>query len=206
MLSITATPALWCVKHRGRIIALVTGDSREAAGQNVAPLLGDHDPDDLRIAEVGIAKPGAAAVVMDLRSPQSQHPPDRTPESKAAEMATRERNKAAKDAPLIEAAAAAWRAACVAVDCAKLRNGAVTFPATDRSPLASAVRLGFWKASRHHGVPDTVAAKATGSSPNAVAQRMRDGLSFGTRTTTATATAMQAAAKVFAARLPRQRA
>jgi len=202
MLTSTA-PALWCVKHRGRIVALVTGGSREAAGENAAPLIGAHDPDDLRISEVGIAKPGAPVVVMDLRAVKPQPTPKRTAEDRAAMLAERRANKEAKDAPFIDASASAWSAACTAVGCAKHR-GARTFLSTDRSPLAAAARHGFWRAAHTHGVPATASAKATGSNPSAVCQRLRDGLSWQQGGPDSTAAVAEAAAsKVFAALLPR---
>lgn len=200
------TPALWCVKHRGRIVALVTGGSREAAGENAAPLLGAHNPDDLRIAEVGIAKPGAPVVVMDLRAVKPQPTPKRTAEDQAAMLAERKATKEAKDAPFIHAAEEAWRSACDAVECGKHRKRR-TFTSDDRSPLAAAARHGFWRAAHTHGVPATASAKATGSSPSAVCQRLRDGLAWqvtrqhGALSTTSVAEA--AASKVFAALLPR---
>ena len=202
MLTSTA-PALWCVKHRGRIVALVTGWSRDEAWENAAPLLGGHDPDDLRIAAVGIARPNAPAVVMDLRAVKPQPAPKRTVEDRVAMLAERRATKAAKDTPFIEAAEEAWRAACVAVECVKHR-GADTFPSTDRSQLAAAARHGFWRAAHHHGVPATASAKATGSSPSAVCQRLRDGLGWQQGAAASTTSVAEAAAsKVFAALLPR---
>jgi len=174
MLTSTAS-ALWCVKHRGRIVALVTGGSREAAGENAAPLLGAYDPDDLRIAEVGIARPNAPAVVMDLRAVKPQPAPKRTVEDRVAMLAERRATKAAKDAPFIKAAEEAWRAACKAVGCAKSGG---TFPSSDRHALAAACRHGFWRAAHHHGVPATASAKVTGCCASAVCQRLRDGLGW----------------------------
>lgn len=202
MLTSTA-PALWCVKHRGRIVALVTGGSREQASENAAPLLGAHDPDDLRIAEVGIARPNAPAVVMDLRAVKPQPAPKRTAEDRAAMLAERRATKAAKDEPFIHAAEAAWRAACDAVECVKHR-GAHTFDPTDRSQPAAAARHGFWRAAHAHGVPATASAKVTGSNPSAVCQRLRDGLGWQQGPASSTTSIAEAAAsKVFAARLSR---
>lgn len=198
----SAANALWCIKYRGRVVALVTGGSRAAAGENAAPLLGNHDPDDLRIAEVGIAKPGAPVVVMDLRATPSQRAPARTPEDRSAMLAERRQNKADKDAPFLKAAEAAWRWACSAVECSKHRD-ADTFERNDRSQLAAACRHGFWRAAHKHGVPATASAKATGSNPSAVCQRLRDGLAWQISPMSTTSVAEAAASKVFAALLPR---
>lgn len=140
---------------------------------------------------------------MDLRAVRPQPAPKRTADDRAAMLAERRATKAAKDTPFIEAAEEAWRAACVAVECVKHR-GADTFPSTDRSQLAAAARHGFWRAAHHHGVPATASAKATGSNPSAVCQRLRDGLSWQQGGPDSTAAVAEAAAsKVFAALLPR---
>ncbi len=195
---LAAPSALWCVKHRGRAVALVTGADRNAAAINAGPLISDMDEDDLRIAAVGDARPDAGPVVMDLRPPRPKVTP-RTTASRDAETATRRAARDAKDAPFAEVASMAWRAACEAVGC---QRG--TFAPTDRSPATAACRLGFWRAAYFYDLSARVIAKATGSNPQSVVNRLRESSAWMTSAQQVTATLAEAAAiKVFAAHVAR---
>ena len=175
------TSALWCVKHKGRPIALVTGADRTQATARAAPLIQDMDAEQVTAAAVGDARPGAGEIVMDLR------PPSAWRSQPAPTTIGVQRKRSPAEALAHAAAAAAYTAA------------GYTAGVNPRSRLAIAARHGFWRAASKAGIPLRIIADASDSHHRSVGQYIKEAGHDDIISRRDVRLAEEAAARVFAA-------